>query len=81
MTITDEMTMWAEARLDRLAEEARKAANLLRTAERDLEGIRCGRPTIACTRRFWDWRGCQPQLIHHNTPTAPSRQPTPAPNA
>jgi hypothetical protein len=55
------MTKWAAERVDRLAEDARKAQNLFRCAERDLEGIRSGRPSIACEKRFMDWSFMQPR--------------------
>ena len=55
-----DMEQWAKERVDRFAEHARQAENVLRTAERDLEGIKVGRPSGACLKRYWNWRGCQP---------------------
>ena len=55
------MTQWAMDRVDRLAEDARESANLLRTAERDLAAIKQGRPGEACQRRFYNWKSLQPK--------------------
>jgi hypothetical protein len=53
------MERWAMLRVDTLCNAARIAQNAARTAERDLEGIRCGRPTKACQDRYDDWKAQQ----------------------
>ena len=56
MQVTQDMIEWAKRRVYETAESAQLAQNAYRTAERDLAGLQCGKPTGACIDRWCDSR-------------------------
>lgn len=59
--MSNEMLAWAIERTERLNKDAREAVNLFRTAQRDLNAIKSGKPSAACDRRYCDWKSMQPK--------------------